>query len=71
MRGSSLQNPVFDIHYNAREESGPTRSTNIIRYALVVTIQSHRTVDLYDRVVRRYRTHLRELQPTIQIPIRT
>jgi hypothetical protein len=71
MRGSSLNNPVFDIHYNAREAGGPTHAANKIRYSLIVTVSSPRTPDLYNRVVRAYRTQLQPLTPVIQIPIRT
>ena len=70
MRGSSLKNPVFDIHYNAREGGGSTQTANRIRYALVVTVCSPRTPDLYDRVVRAFRTQLQPLMPTIEIPVR-
>ncbi len=69
--GRSLKNPVFDIHYNARMEGGPFRSTNKIRYALVITVESLQTKDIYDRIVRRYRTLIQPLLPVIQIPIRS
>ncbi len=68
--GSSLRNPVFDIHYNAREASAPTRRRGRIRYALVITVISPRTGDLYNRIVQRYPTQLRPLVPVVQIPIR-
>lgn len=70
-RGSSLSNPVLDIHYNARQESGPTQAGERIRYALIITVVSRRTKDLYDRIVRRYPTQLRPLLPVVQIPVRT
>ena len=70
-RGASLKEPIFDIHYQARIQGQNDRSPNKIPYALVVTVESPRTKDLYDRVVRRYRTILEPLTPIIQIPIRT
>lgn len=70
MRGSSLKNPVFDIHYNAREGGGKASSPTKIRYALVVTVVSKKTADLYDRILQRYRTLLRPLMPVNVIPIR-
>lgn len=71
LRGSSLKNPVFDIHYNAREGGGMARASTKVRYALVVTVISKRTADLYDRILQRYRTHLRPMMPLNIIPVRT
>ncbi|SDG21627.1 Subtilase family protein [Cellulosimicrobium cellulans] len=68
--GSKLHNPVFDIHYNARENGGETRTARAIPYALVVTVKSPRTPDLYDQVLRTYAGRLEALQPIIDLPIR-
>lgn len=70
MRGSSLKNPVFDIHHNARVAGAPGNGETL-RYALVVTVSCKSAPDLYNQIVRRYRTQLRPLQPQVQIPIRT
>lgn len=69
-RGSSLSNPVFTIHYNAREGGASTRAADKVRYALVVSVNSKRTTDLYDRIVRRYATQIEPLAPVVQIPVR-
>jgi len=68
--GKSLRNPAFDIHYNAREAGGRTRSAQNIPYALIVTVRAARVKDLYDRIYRRYGTILEILNPVIQIQIR-
>ncbi len=70
MRGSGLHNPVFDVHYNARQNGGDARSPRAIPYALVVTVESRRTADLYDRVVRAYAGRLEALVPVIELPVR-
>lgn len=70
MRGTSLSNPVFDIHYNARERGAPSQSAMTIPYSLVVTVRAPRMPDIYNRVLARYRTRLEALQPVIEIPIR-
>jgi len=70
MNGKGLLNPVFDIHYNAREGGGPTRAAGKIRYALIVTVSAPKITDLYDRVVRTYQNILIPLRPLIQIPVR-
>ena len=67
----SLNRPVFDIHYNARSESRDDASADKIRYALVVTVEAPRVKDLYDRVVRTYRTQLQPLMPIVEVPVRT
>jgi len=68
---TSLDAPVFDIHYNARSEGHDDSSASKIRYALVLSIESPKTKDLYDRVVRAYRTLLQPLNPVIEIPVQT
>ena len=70
-QGRALKNPVLDIHFTPRASGRPVSTTDKIRYALVITVESHRTPDLYDRIVTRYRTLIRPLTPLIQIPIRT
>lgn len=70
MRGASLRNPAFDVHYNARDAGGPSATTDRIPYALVITVSAPSVRDLYDRVVRRYQTQLQPLLPVIEIPVR-
>ncbi len=70
-QSTSLHDPVFDIHYNARLGGAPTLSAQPIRYAIVVTVRSKTMMDVYDRIVARYRTQLQPLLPIIQIPIRS
>lgn len=70
MRGSSLSNPSFTIHYNAREAGQNTSAGERVRYALVVSVTANSERDLYNRIVRRYQTQIRPLSPVIQIPVR-
>lgn len=69
-RGTSLLQPVFDIHYNARSSGGAARDADKIKYALVVTVRSARTPNLYDAVLRTYAGQLEALLPIIEIPVR-
>ena len=69
--GSTLNDPVFDIHYNARKGGHPYVNAKPIPYALVVTVHAKNVPDLYDRISQRYRTQLEALKPVIQISIRT
>lgn len=69
--GASLKNPVFDIHYNAREGGGSSQLGQRINYALVVTVSSPKMPDIYNRVVRRYATILQPLRSKLGISIRT
>lgn len=71
LQGRSLKDPAFDIYYHARESSQATDAADKIRYALVVTVRSPRTPNLYDGILRRFRTRLTPLTPLIQIPVRT
>lgn len=68
--GSSLNDPVFDIHYNARMEGHNDTRSQEIEYALVITVEAPKVPDLYDKVVRRYATQLEQLVPVIDLPLR-
>ena len=70
-RGSSLQNPCFDIHYNSRLEGRNFSPAEKLKYAMVVTIQAKSTVDLYNQIVRQYATQIEPLRPILNIPLRT
>lgn len=70
-RGSSLSDPTFDIHYLAREpgtKSSPSQALKL-PYALIITVESKRTPDIYDKVEQRYRHRLSAMQPRIELPI--
>ncbi|TXF77790.1 S8 family peptidase [Chryseobacterium sp.] len=68
--GSSLKDPVFDIHYNARMEGRNNKSNIELSYALVITVEAPKVPDLYDQVVRRYATKLEQFKPVIEIPLK-
>lgn len=69
-RGTSLQNPCFDIHYNARLEGRNFAPPESLKYAMVVTVHAKGVADLYDQVVRQYATQIEPLRPLVGIPIR-
>lgn len=71
LRGASLKNPCFDIHYNARLEGRDFRPDEPLSYALIVSVRANHIIDLYDQVIRRYATRLEPLRPTVEIPLRT
>lgn len=66
----SLNEPVFDIHYNARIDSHNDTTSQELSYAIIVTVEAPKVKDLYDQIVRRYPTQLEAIQPVIDIPIR-
>lgn len=70
MRGGSLKNPVFDIHYNAREAGGRATGAEKIRYALIITVEAPKHVDLYNEILRAYSKTLVPIQPQVSLPIR-
>ena len=69
-RGSSLHNPCFDIHYNARLESHNFSPDEDLRYSMVVTVHAKGVTDLYNQIVRQYTTQIEPLRPILEIPIR-
>ena len=68
-RGSSLSNPCFDIHYNARLEGRNFSPDENLQYAMVVTVQARQVVDLYNQVVQQYATQIEPIRPILEIPI--
>jgi hypothetical protein len=70
MLGSSLDNPVFDIHYNARESGGRATGAEKIRYALIITVEAPKHADLYNDILRAYAKTLVPIQPQVSLPIR-
>lgn len=70
MLGSSLNGPVFDIHYNAREAGAATTGADKIKYALVITVEAPKHEDLYNEILRSYQSILLPIQPQISLPIR-
>ncbi len=70
MQGNSLQDPVFEIHYVAREEGHDANSAQPIPYALIVTIATPKEPQIYNLVLNRYRSQLEMMKPVIELPIR-
>ncbi|MCY4184986.1 MAG: S8 family peptidase [Rhodobacteraceae bacterium] len=70
-KGTSLQNPCFDIHYNSRLESQNFTPDHKLNYAMVVTVQAKGAPDLYNQVVRKYATVIEPLLPIWEIPTQT
>jgi hypothetical protein len=68
---SSLKDPVFDIHYNARLAGANSRVPGPIRYAMVISLHAPKSPDVYNLVLQRYRNLLVPLRPRIELPIRT
>lgn len=73
MLGSSLNKPVFDIHYNARQGGGSIQSNKAdkIKYALILTITANKHPDLYNDILRSYNKILAPIQPQVTVPVRT
>jgi hypothetical protein len=69
-RGTSLKNPVFDIHYNAREAGARTVNADKIRYALIVSVEARKHTNLYNDILRTYAKTLIPIQPKVSLPIR-
>lgn len=69
-RASSLDRPVFDIHYQAREPGSKLSPSSAIKlpYALVVTVTASKHPDLYDQVVAHYPT-LAAIRPRTHLPL--
>jgi hypothetical protein len=70
-RGASLNQATFDIHYNARDGGGSAaKGSELIRYALVVTVEAPKHTDLYDEILAAH-SKLKAIEPKISLPLRT
>jgi hypothetical protein len=69
LRGTSLQAPVFDLHYNAREAGHGGRSFPRVPYAAVLSVEAPKEPDLYNAVLRSYAGQLQALTPVLDIPL--
>lgn len=70
MRGTSLHEACFDIHYNARESGGlAPAGTELIPYALVLTVEARRHANLHSEILQAHNV-LKALEPRISLPIR-
>ena len=69
MLTSSLRDPVFDIHYNAREAGHDYKTAPKIRYAMVISVRMKKVPQLYEQVLAQYPIELRSLTPVIDVPI--
>jgi hypothetical protein len=67
--GSTLYNPVFDIHYIAREAGADTRRGEPLPYALILGIEASNHIDLFNEILQSYRV-LSPIQPQVSLPIR-
>ena len=70
MRGSSLDAPAFDIHYNARDAGGTADNAQKIRYALIITVEAPKHPELYTSILQTYSDVLTPIQPSVSLPIR-
>lgn len=62
-RVASLENPVFDIHCNARDGGGRATEAEKIRYALILSVEAPKHADLYNDILRAYAKTLEPIQP--------
>jgi hypothetical protein len=69
---SSLLEPVFDVHYNARETGGVVAASSAVAipYALVVTVCAPRHAQLHEDILNTHAV-LQTLEPQISLPLRT
>ncbi|MEB0147030.1 S8 family peptidase [Pseudomonas sp. CCC2.2] len=70
MRGTTLNNATFDIHYNAREKGGTADKAEKIRYALIITVEAPKHPDLYADILKAYADTLVPIQPQVSLPVR-
>lgn len=69
MNGSTLGDPVFDIHYNARDQGDQSRETDPLKYALVITMEAPKMVNLHQEILAAYPGLLVPIQPDIELDI--
>ena len=54
---TTLNNPVFDVRYQAREQGGaPSQSTGPIHYSLILTIKTQGDNSIYNSILQKHQT---------------
>jgi hypothetical protein len=69
MRGSTLVSPVFDVHYNARDGGGISSSKEEMPYALVITLEAPKHINLHQDILEAYTGVLVPIEPTIEVDV--
>lgn len=69
LQGPTLNNPVFDIHYIAREAGADTRRGKPLAYALILSIEARNHPNLFNEILQSYPV-LVQIQPQVSLPIR-
>lgn len=62
-QGVNFNDPVFDIHYVARDGASKATSAKSIPYSLVITVHAPKEPNLYNKIAQKYRTQLEIMQP--------
>lgn len=69
-QGKTLRDPVFDLHHFSRDNGRSAPRSAHVHYAAVVTVKIPKLPDVYNGILRRYRTQLEVLRPRHEIPVR-
>jgi hypothetical protein len=69
MRGTTLADPVFDIHYNARDGGGASRVSDSLKYALVITLEAPKHSNLHAEILDAYPNLLVAIEPAIDVEL--
>lgn len=69
MNASTLGDPVFDVHYNARDQGDQSRETAPLKYALVITIEAPKMINLHQEILATYPDLLVPIQPQIELEL--
>lgn len=71
MRGSTLNQPAFELHYSARDAGANAKPaiSKPIKYAFVVTIKAPKSINIFGEIINEYSNILTEIEPQVEIPI--
>jgi hypothetical protein len=69
LAAEDLHKPILDIYYHHRAQGKRHPEPKALRYALVVTVRSEETPDLYVRVLRAYSEVLVPLKPRVSTQV--
>lgn len=67
MNGTTLGEPVFDIHYNARDQGDQSQEKDPLKYALVITMRAPKMRSLHNEILAAYPGLLVAVQPDIEL----
>ena len=69
LKGTSISDPVFELHHNPRSGGADSANAATIPYAMIVSVYTPQLPDLYNRIRIKYKGQIEPLVPIIDLEL--